>query len=234
MSINVVAGSKLFIGSRVTYKSKVTAADFSGQVRTEIGPLTTLNYHQTEQGMASQEVINSNSTQYRKTVRGFPVVENSVLPDRSDPGQIAFALAAEDCNPYAFFIVDSADCERSSVVTISIASPGVVSWVAHGLENETPVSFQTTGVLPTGIVAGTTYYVVDKTTDGFSVAATPGGTAIVTTGTQSGVQTATAVPIGETEMFYGYAMPSGKAGGEASTVTTRGISIQPISNAVRV
>lgn len=78
----------------------------------------------------------------------------------------------------------------SAAVTISIASPAVVTWNAHGLAAGSPVSFATTGALPTGIVAGTTYYVANPTTNTFQLAQTAGGTPIGTSGTQSGTQTA--------------------------------------------
>lgn len=80
---------------------------------------------------------------------------------------------------------------KSSTVTITIASPGVVTWNSHGLINGTPVVFTTTGALPTGITAGTTYFVVSSATNTFSVAATSGGAAINTTGSQSGTHTCT-------------------------------------------
>lgn len=80
---------------------------------------------------------------------------------------------------------------RASTVTITIASPGVVSWNNHGLAAGAPVVFSTTGALPTGLTAGTVYFVVSPTTNGFSVAATIGGSAINTSGSQSGVHTAT-------------------------------------------
>jgi hypothetical protein len=74
------------------------------------------------------------------------------------------------------------------VVTMTIASPGVVTLANHGLPVDTPIVFTTTGALPTGIVAGTTYYVKQVlTTSTFTIAATVGGTVIATTGTQSGV-----------------------------------------------
>ncbi|MGA0540731.1 hypothetical protein [Neotabrizicola sp. VNH66] len=236
MSINVIAGSKLFIGGQVAYKSKVTVADFSGQIWTEIGPLTALAGVSVEQGMATQEVINQAITQYRKTVKSFPMMENAVLPDKADAGQIAFTTAAATCNPYAFKVEWSTDCESSSVVTMTIASPGVITWNGHGLTAGTAVTFATTGALPTGIVAGTTYYVLSSglATNSFQIAATPGGTAIVTSGTQSGVHTATAQPIGETDLFFGLPMPSGKAGGAASDVQTKPMNIQPIAQAVSV
>lgn len=77
----------------------------------------------------------------------------------------------------------------SSVVTITVASPAVIYWPAHGLANGTAVTFSTTGTLPTGIVAGTTYYVVNAATDTFNVSATLSGSPINTSGTPSGTHT---------------------------------------------
>lgn len=238
MAINVIAGSKLYISSTtVAYKDKLTAADFSAITWVEIGPLTQLSGFGIEMGVASQEVINTRVTQYKKSVASFPMSENAVLPDRSQAGQIAFeAAAANDCDPYAFKIEWSTDCERTSVVTVTIATPGVFTWTAHGLVANTPIVFSTTGALPTGITAGVTYYVsaTGLTANSFSVSATPGGAAITTSGTQSGVHTAVAQPIGETEMVYGFAMPASRAGGAASDVQTKPINIQPIAKSVKV
>lgn len=77
------------------------------------------------------------------------------------------------------------------VTTISIATPGVVSKTAHGLTTNDPFYITTTGALPTGMTAGTTYYVLstDLTTDTFKFSDTIGGSAINTTGSQSGVHT---------------------------------------------
>lgn len=80
-----------------------------------------------------------------------------------------------------------------ATVTISNASPGVVTWNAHGLVVNRSVIFTTTGALPTGLTAGTVYYVKtvpDANT--FTVAATPGGAAINTSSAGTGVHTATA------------------------------------------
>lgn len=88
----------------------------------------------------------------------------------------------------AHHYVDSAP----SAVTITVASPGVVTWAGHGLTNGREVILSTTGALPTGLTAGTVYYVVAATPNTFQLAATKGGAAINTTGTQSGVHTATA------------------------------------------
>ncbi len=77
-----------------------------------------------------------------------------------------------------------------STVTLTIASPCVVTWTAHGLSADQPVVFTTTGALPTGLTAGTTYYVKSPGTDTFQVSATAGGSAINTSGSQSGTHTA--------------------------------------------
>lgn len=85
----------------------------------------------------------------------------------------------------------------TSTVTITVASPAVVTWTAHGFANDWPVKFSTTGALPTGLVAGTTYYVRSAATDTFQLAATPGGAAIGTSGSQSGTQTGIFAPYGD-------------------------------------
>lgn len=79
--------------------------------------------------------------------------------------------------------------QRSATVTITIASPGVVTWVGHGLQAGRAVSFTTTGLLPTGFLVGVQYYVVSPTADTFELAATVGGASINTSGSQSGVHT---------------------------------------------
>jgi hypothetical protein len=87
--------------------------------------------------------------------------------------------------------VTSSISQAAATVTITIASPGVITWTGHTLTAGSPVSFSTTGSLPTGISSGVTYYVVSPATNTFQIAATPGGTAITTTGTQTGTHTGT-------------------------------------------
>lgn len=64
---------------------------------------------------------------------------------------------------------------ETSVVAISNGSPAVVTWTGHGLEYDTPVSFSTSGVLPTGITPGTTYYIMRDgyTENSFQISADP-------------------------------------------------------------
>jgi microcystin-dependent protein len=80
--------------------------------------------------------------------------------------------------------------------TISIASPGVITKTAHGLVVGERIYFTTTGALPTGLAANTMYYVVSSATDTFTVSATSGGTAINTSGSQSGTHTLRRCPYG--------------------------------------
>lgn len=102
---------------------------------------------------------------------------------------------------------------KSGTATASIATPGVVTWPAHGRSANDPVKWQTTGALPTGYVAGTTYYVVGAsiTPNTFQLSATPGGAAINTTGTQSGVHTAIHAPFGDGDGSTTFNLPEGRA-----------------------
>ena len=81
--------------------------------------------------------------------------------------------------------------------SITIATPGVITSEAHGLQLADKVVFSTTGALPTGITADTFYFVVlgtysDGSTDNdtFSIASSRAnalaGTKITTSGSQSG------------------------------------------------
>lgn len=74
-----------------------------------------------------------------------------------------------------------------TTVTMTIAAPCVVTATVN-LADATPITFSTTGWLPTGLLPGITYYTKYLTATTFSLAATSGGAAITTTGTQSGVQ----------------------------------------------
>ena len=74
------------------------------------------------------------------------------------------------------------------VFTVTIASPGVFTLKNHGLQNDDRVSFITSGALPTGLSVDTFYYIISNglDDDNFQVSATRDGTAINTSGTQSG------------------------------------------------
>ena len=98
---------------------------------------------------------------------------------------------------------------RSAAVTITIASPAVVNWVGHGLGAGDPVVLRTTGALPTGLTAGTVYYVIAAglTANAFEVATTPGGAAVNTSGSQSGTHAGWYAPYGDGDGATTFGIP---------------------------
>jgi hypothetical protein len=82
---------------------------------------------------------------------------------------------------------------KVATVTISFASPGVVTLASHGFAANDPVVFSNTGgALPAEITAGTKYYVktvVNANT--FTISATAGGAAINTSGAGTGTHSVT-------------------------------------------
>lgn len=78
-------------------------------------------------------------------------------------------------------------------VTMTIASPAVVTLNNHGLVAGDAFTFSTTGALPTGVTAGTIYYVISAglATNTFRFSETSGGSAVNTSGSQSGTHTLT-------------------------------------------
>jgi hypothetical protein len=83
----------------------------------------------------------------------------------------------------------------SSIVTISIASPGVVTWTNHGLTTDDVVKFSVSGggSLPTGLSTNTPYYVIPVDANTFRVCgpATVTGSISGTTLTVSAVSSGT-------------------------------------------
>lgn len=82
----------------------------------------------------------------------------------------------------------------TATVTISNASPGILTFPsAHNLKPGATVVLSTTGALPTGLSAATTYYVAHSpapTSTTLALATTWGGTAINTSSAGSGTHTA--------------------------------------------
>lgn len=79
---------------------------------------------------------------------------------------------------------------KTATVSISIATPAVVTWNSHGLSAGMVVSFSTTGALPTGLSAGTLYYVRSPAGNTFQLSTDAAGSNVVnTSGSQSGTHT---------------------------------------------
>lgn len=81
----------------------------------------------------------------------------------------------------------------TATITVTIAAPGVVSYTSHGLVTGDKVYLTTSGALPTGLSASTTYYVILIDANSFNLATSFAnafaGTKITTTGSQSGTHT---------------------------------------------
>ena len=76
---------------------------------------------------------------------------------------------------------------QNNSFSVTIASPAVLT-LGYGLDNGTAVTLTTTGYLPTGLVPGTVYYVINSSGSTCNLSATYGGAAINTSGSQSGTQ----------------------------------------------
>ncbi len=135
----------------------------------------------------------------------------SALTDETGTGANVFATSPTIATP-----IITGRVPTSSTVTISNASPGVITWTSHGLPAFTPVFFETTGALPTGLTAAvkptggafsantykqnpTLYYVVPGATlqtNSFTVATSLAnalaGTSVNTSSAGSGTHTACA------------------------------------------
>lgn len=89
----------------------------------------------------------------------------------------------------------STGAPATATVTITNASPGVVSWTSHGFVTGNPVYFTTTGTLPTGLSPSTNYYVssAGNSANAFQVSTTVAnaiaGTSINTSSAGSGTHT---------------------------------------------
>lgn len=86
--------------------------------------------------------------------------------------------------------------------TVSVANPAVAFLVGHGLADGDPVFWSTSGNLPTGLLPDTVYYVKSPALDTFNLAATSGGPAISTSGTQTGVHTLHSLDAGAAAQYF--------------------------------
>jgi len=107
--------------------------------------------------------------------------------DAATAGNIGELIASTSPNP------------GNATVTVTIASPAVVSFANHGIVGVCAVLFTTTGALPTGLTASTVYYTCADTNLGgtfkvaTSIANALANTAVNTSGSQSGTHTGTQV-----------------------------------------
>ncbi|MER9697673.1 hypothetical protein [Mesorhizobium sp. M0146] len=106
--------------------------------------------------------------------------------------------------------------------TVTIASPGVVTETAHGRSTGDAIQLATTGALPTGLAAATTYFlnVIDANT--YNLRLTPEGANINTSGTQSG--THSIVQFGTHYLSETGTLPTGITAGQDYFVIATGLT----------
>lgn len=102
------------------------------------------------------------------------------------------AIGGDSATPDVIF---SLSHDEHCTVTMTNASPCVVTWTdwqgrGHGLQAGSPVKFRTTSSLPTGVTAGTQYYVIATglTATTFRFSTSIGGSAVNTSSDGAGIQ----------------------------------------------
>lgn len=235
-----VAGQRIFMGSAISVPAyDMEAADFTAALANavEIDGWTLCGALGDNAAVITQSLINRGRDYKMKGTANAGSMQNVFAAIDDDVGQIALIAAAQPSNKnnYAFKILgNDAPAPQSHAVTISNATPGVVTWTAHGLSNGTKVKFSTSGTLPTGLTAGTEYFVVGADEDTFSVSASKDGAAINTTAAGSGTHTATTVPEPSERLFAAMAVSASDPGGEANTMRTLNGTLEINSNIVVV
>lgn len=231
-----VAGGQHAIGGVMTYGAvDWTEADFASQVWVNVDGWETRG----DLGDSAEEIntpiINRGRNVKQKGTFDAGSMENSFAYVPGDLGQLAVIAASKTRYEYAFRNqFGDTPAVKTSSVTITVASPGVVTWTNHGLSTGTAIVFSTSGTLPTGLTPGTTYYITSTGASTFTVSATKGGAAIDTTGSAGTGHTATTQPTPTTEYFTGKVMGAPIAGGDANSILMLSETIAVCSNVVLV
>lgn len=144
-------------------------------------------------GLVSSSTFNASSASLQTQINAISaLIGSSVSPSKptatSNPA-FAGALA-----PGVSQAITPAKWSGTSV-TVTSASPAVVTWNSHGLVTGSEIIFNGTAV-PTGVTAGSVYYVsaTDLTANTFKFSATNGGALVNTSSTGTSVTIDNVVP----------------------------------------
>lgn len=152
-------------------------------------------------GSVTRCKIVSNQVGIKSRKTGVAYCNHLTIGDNQLTNNTQFALdigACDTLNVYDNQIEENGVNQSTATVTISNATPAVVTWNSHGLSAEDPVVFTTSGSLPTGLVVDYCYYVsaTGLSANSFQVSATPGGASLATSSAGSGTHTASSARTG--------------------------------------
>lgn len=151
-------------------------------------------------GNSSGTIAKLNFTGTTNVYNSLPA-ENTVYADANNvttaPGQLIGGGTVTNDDAAAGKIgeyVENVVAQDSHTVTITNASPAVVTWIGHGKSDYSTVFFTTSGGLPSGLTALVNYFIKVIDANTFHVATTIGnadaGTFVNTSTTGSGTHTA--------------------------------------------
>jgi hypothetical protein len=164
------------------------------------------------------------------TVSVYNHLTNLILSKAIDLTNLRYELLSNSATFDATHTTkEQVDNGSTATVTMTIASPIVVTHNAHGKSNGQPVAMTTTGALETGITATVFLYIVGATTNAYNLALTPGGAAINGSGSQSGVHTA---HYGGSYETYGNGCPAGGPTLASVAVNSAAISDATVNDAL--
>jgi len=157
----------------------------------------------------------------------------TTAPSGTNNTQLAttgFVAAAIGGVPVTLTNWSLSETNTAQTATITIATPAVVT-VTTAPANGTAIAFTTTGALPTGLVAGTPYYVFNRTSTTYNIATTLGQSQIATfVTTTASTFTVPAAPTNGQVVYFTGTPPSGITAGTnyfvvGRTATTFQISL---------
>lgn len=197
ISISAISGGSLTSG--IPYYYFLSVLSPAGESAPSTSVTVTPSGSNLSASLSWIQTPNTNPPPNNTTFTGYPIAQD--FQTKIYRSLTNFATTASLLTTLAAGITSFVDtgviAPASSTITVTIATPGVITWTAHGLAAYSPVYFTTTGALPTGLAINTTYYVVagaSLTTNTFelatSVSNAVANTPINTTGTQSGTHTA--------------------------------------------
>ncbi len=187
--INFTNGAPLFAAVQdQTLSGGANLSDYS------IGTITSSTTIDCGKGPSQQMVNNGSITINAPTSSGQCDVQVVNGPSAGTPTMSGFNEGSNTGDAF------SASARSTTTVTITNASPAVVTWTAHGLPAGWPIWFTTSSSLPAGLTASTVYYICNNATvatNTFEVCPNPGGggTPINTSSAGSGTQTGVAASV---------------------------------------